>query len=99
MTTFITKPGYCPEKLDFGELAGMSRSALTLANYREWELSWEEYGYEWSVFEKDPSASLGKKLGTSAQDESEKKIWEGFKYIYSSKPNAGEIPALDLGNI
>ena len=68
------------------EIEAISKAAaLTRASYFELDLGWEQYGYEWSVFEMENGI--------------EKKIWEGFKYIYSSKPNAGEIPALDLGNI
>jgi hypothetical protein len=32
-------------------------------------MSWEQFGYEWSVFEKEGDI--------------EKKIWEGYKYIIS----------------
>jgi hypothetical protein len=44
-------------------------AALTLAEYSEYLMSWEQFGYEWSVFEKEGDI--------------EKKIWEGYKYIIS----------------
>ncbi len=44
-------------------------AALTLAEYNEYLMSWAQFGYEWSVFEKE--------------GDTEKKIWEGYKYIMS----------------
>ena len=52
---------------------------LTLNNYSEFENSWEEFGYEWSVFEKT--------------DSSEIKIWEGYKYIKASQGNGNDLNA------
>src|SRR6478735_5436979 len=52
-------------------------AALTLANYNEYLLSWEQFGYEWSVFEKEGDL--------------EKKIWEGYKYLLSSGYKGGDV--------
>ncbi|MFZ5554591.1 MAG: hypothetical protein ACOZCO_15835 [Bacteroidota bacterium] len=43
---------------------------LTLANYHEFLSGWEEFGYEWSVFE--------------IKNGEEKKIWEGYAFIQKS---------------
>jgi hypothetical protein len=42
-----------------------------LENFHQLKSSWAEFGYEWSVFER--------------REESEKKIWEGYKYIQAVK--------------
>lgn len=57
------------QETDFEEQAEAIEAAatLTLENFRQLKSGWAEFGYEWSVFEN------GK--------ESEKKIWEGYKYI------------------
>lgn len=63
---------YTPEA-EFNELqiAMESAAALTIKSYHELNYSWEEFGYEWSVFEKDGDL--------------ETKIWEGYKYIQEIK--------------
>lgn len=53
------------------EKAIQSAAALTIANFHELKNSWEEFGYEWSVFEKN--------------GQHEKKIWEGYKYMQEMK--------------
>ncbi len=50
---------------------------LTLHNYSEFKNSWEEFGYEWSVFEKTDSKEI--------------KIWEGYKYINVSINNRSDL--------
>lgn len=55
---------------------------LTLAEYNAYLLSWEQFGYEWSVFEKE--------------EDVEKKIWEGYKYIRTAKNKSFDI---EFGNI
>jgi len=60
-------------------------ATLTLEEYFGMPNDWEQYGYEWSVFEKENNV--------------EKKIWEGFKYINSSKPRLGQTPDINLGNV
>ena len=57
-------------------------AALTLAEYNAYLTSWEQFGYEWSVFEK---------VG-----DTERKIWEGYKYIISSANKSWDIR---LGNV
>jgi hypothetical protein len=59
-------------------------SQLTLANYNGFKNSWEEYGYEWSVFESDIF---------------ENKVWEGYKFIKLSEENENGFTILELGNI
>lgn len=49
------------------EQAIVKAAELTLKNYEELQNSWDEFGYEWSVFEE--------------KDNIEKKLWEGYKYI------------------
>jgi hypothetical protein len=63
---------YIPQS-DFQEQSEAIKAAATwtLENFRQLKSSWEEFGYEWSVFER--------------RDESEKKIWEGYKYILAKK--------------
>jgi hypothetical protein len=53
------------------EKAIQSAATLTFTNYLELKNSWGEFGYEWSVFEKN--------------EPYEKKIWEGYKYIQEIK--------------
>lgn len=50
---------------------------LTLANYYEFLLSWEEFGYEWSVFE--------------TNNGTEKKIWEGYAFIKKTFSDKNKI--------
>ncbi len=57
-------------------------AALTINNFLQLKTSWEEYGYEWSVFEKS--------------DQHEIKIWEGYKYIHEMK-REDEPGHFDLG--
>ncbi len=52
-------------------------AALTMADHNDYLMSWEEFGYEWSVFEKEGDA--------------EKKIWEGYKYIKSAGHISNDI--------
>jgi len=66
------------------EKAVESAALLTLTNVKELTKHWEEFGYEWSVFEKEGSH--------------ETKIWEGYKYIQGIN-NSGEIDNLMLGAI
>jgi hypothetical protein len=59
---------YLEEKtFDNQEEAISIAAALTKENFAEFGKDWDEFGYEWSVFEKD--------------GDSEKKVWEGYKYI------------------
>ena len=73
------------EEFETAEEAIRSAATRTLENFNTFLLNWEEFGYEWSVFEKENAA--------------EKKIWEGFKYIMASKPDAGETPDFEFGKI
>jgi hypothetical protein len=73
------------ESFERREDAVAKAASLTLSNYREWKMSWEEFGYEWSVFERTSS--------------SEVKVWEGFKYIRSASPNEDELPDFKFGNL
>lgn len=50
---------------------------LTIADHSSYGNSWEQYGYEWSVFEK---------IG-----EEERKIWEGYKFIMSSGNESNDL--------
>jgi hypothetical protein len=72
------------ESFASAEEAITQAAALTLAQYNTYLLSWEQYGYEWSVFEKE--------------GDSEKKIWEGYKYIMGSLA-LDKSPDITLGNI
>ena len=47
--------------------AVVSALALTHSNFKELNAGWEQYGYEWSVFEET--------------EDGIKKIWEGYKAI------------------
>lgn len=58
---------------------------LTLEEYFGMPNDWEQYGYVWSVFETENGV--------------EKKIWDGWKYIYHKRPNKGEAPDSKLGNV
>jgi hypothetical protein len=71
---------------EFNELqiAIESAAAFTLKSYHELNTSCEEFGYEWSVFEKDGDTEI--------------KIWEGYKYIQEIKA-LDESGNLDLGFI
>lgn len=60
-------------------------ASQTLEEYFRMENDWEQYGYEWSVFEKE--------------NEVEKIIWSGWKYIYHKRPSNGEAPDINLGNV
>ena len=59
-------------------------ASLTLKSQHELKNNWEELGYEWSVFENE--------------DNSETKIWEGYKYIQEID-RGGNANNLDLGLI
>lgn len=56
---------------------------LTHQNYIELGNGWEQYGYEWSVFEE-----------TSGGD---KKIWEGYKAIAVMKSKNMTVPEKEDG--
>jgi hypothetical protein len=71
------------ESMETKEAAIAKAAALTLASFRDLEKDWEQYGYEWSVFERENGV--------------DKKIWEGFKYIQVSKPGPEGTPELSLG--
>lgn len=58
------------EEFNSAEEAISTAAEKTLAQYKEYNHDWEQYGYEWSVFEKSENV--------------EKKIWEGYKYIKSA---------------
>ena len=62
------------EKMDAVNLA----LELTVKNLVHWGNSWEEYGWEWSVFEESSNG--------------DKKIWEGFKAISTMKSMNKNIP-------
>src|SRR5690349_17010271 len=54
---------------------------LTHQNYIEFGKDWDQYGYEWSVFEQTPNE--------------DKKIWEGYRAIsMMKKMNVTEPTAL-----
>jgi hypothetical protein len=57
------------QRVEFMDLEEAIQNAFdkTLSNYLRFLQSWEEFGYEWSVFEIDVNNST--------------KIWEGFKCI------------------
>ncbi len=55
-----------------------SALALTHQNYIELGNGWEQYGYEWSVFEETPDGN--------------KKIWEGYKAISVMKGKNLTVP-------
>ena len=59
---------YIEEKAfnDFNEAIAYA-AKLTINNFNEFKKDWDEFGYEWSVFEKKEST--------------ETKLWEGYKYI------------------
>ena len=65
------------------EEAVASALRLTYQNYSELGNSWEQYGYEWSVFEESPNA--------------EKKIWEGYKAIAVMKKKNMSQPSSEFG--
>jgi hypothetical protein len=69
---------------DFQEQSEAIETAatLTLENFHQLKSSWAEFGYEWSVFER--------------REESEKKIWEGYKYIQAVK-NRETTGGFELG--
>jgi hypothetical protein len=59
---------YMPESVHETAIEAIDRALiLTQQNVNELLASWDQYGYEWSVFEETPSG--------------EKKIWEGFKAV------------------
>ena len=59
---------YLEEKtFDNPEEAISIAASLTMENFTEFGKDWDEFGYEWSVFEKTETG--------------ETKVWEGFKYI------------------
>jgi hypothetical protein len=59
---------YIPESVHETSTEAIARALkLTQQNLDELGTSWDQYGYEWSVFEEIPS--------------NEKKIWEGFKAV------------------
>lgn len=60
-------------EVEFNELEKAIETAATLthSNFPELKNSWEEFGYEWSVFEKIEHQEI--------------KIWEGYKYIKAIK--------------
>lgn len=59
------------EAMEFESLEEAIRTAAakTLENFTELQNSWDEFGYEWSVFEKETG----------------KKIWEGYKFIVTGR--------------
>ena len=56
---------------------------LTQQNYLELGHSWEQFGYEWSVFEETSSG--------------ETKIWEGYKAIAVMREKGKAIPDVEDG--
>jgi hypothetical protein len=72
-----------------GSIFNTSSEAITLAlnltneNYVEFGRSWDEFGYEWSVFEESPSG--------------EKKIWEGYKAIAEMRKKQLSLPQQEDG--
>jgi hypothetical protein len=54
-------------------------AALTIANYESLMNNWEEFGYEWSVFEKVEAGDT--------------KLWEGFKYIFYVRNGKTDLDA------
>jgi hypothetical protein len=76
---------YVPEAEFSTQLEAIAKAAsLALKSQRNLKNSWEEFGYEWSVFETDGN--------------SETKIWEGYKYIKEIEAG-GDVSNLDLGFI
>ena len=69
----------------FSSSAEAVASALTLThqNYTELGNSWEQYGYEWSVFEESSNG--------------ERKIWEGYKAIAVMKEKNMTEPSPEFG--
>ena len=63
--------------------ATYSALKLTHQNYSDLGDSWEQFGYEWSVFE--------------VTAEGEKKIWEGYKAISVMKGRKITIPKQEDG--
>ena len=57
-------------------------ASLTLKSLYELKNGWEEFGYEWSVFEHSENLEI--------------KIWEGYKYIQQVNAR-GDVNNLDLG--
>jgi len=49
----------------------------TQEEYDQLRISWEQYGYEWSVFEQTPTG--------------ETKVWEGFKAIKVMEERGGSV--------
>jgi len=94
MKTYIVKKGpadpfrgnWYTDEQSFATLdeAIVKAAELTLANYEKFKNIWEEFGSEWSVFERE--------------NKIEKKIWEGFKYINQSKPIGYTNHSQSIGN-
>lgn len=74
------------ELMETREAAIAKAAAQTLAAYRDMGSSWEQYSYEWSVFER-------------AEGHEDKKIWEGLKYIQVSNPGPEGTPELEFGTL
>jgi hypothetical protein len=65
------------------EEAVASALRLTYQNFAELGNSWDQYGYEWSVFEESLNA--------------EKKIWEGYKAISIMREKNKVQPESEFG--
>lgn len=77
---------YIPEKtFDNAAKAVALAMMRTQENYHDLRTSWEQYGYEWSVFEQ-----------TSA---GETKIWEGFKAIKVMMEKGRSVLHVEDGNV
>jgi hypothetical protein len=73
------------EAMETRDEAIAKAATQTLEEYFGMPNDWEQYGYEWSVFEKENGV--------------EKKIWSGWKYIYHKRPKKGEVLDINLGNV
>ena len=60
-----------------------SASELSLNDFDYWKEHWDEFGYEWSVFE--------------LENQKETKIWEGYKFIQGWRANGKASINVDWG--
>lgn len=75
---------YTPESIhETSEEAIAEALKLTQQNLDELGTSWDQYGYEWSVFEETSSG--------------ETKIWEGHKVIAVMREKGKAIPYVEDG--